>query len=326
MAVRPPSGRDREADAESAGGSARRVRWAHRPGHRLLAAYLAATGLLALSTLSRTGVLLAGIHAAGAMGAWAGSRRPDTAATTPAGRAATFLRVFLPVVITPVLYTELETINQLVSPGYLDAPVQAWEAALFGGQPSIGAARRFTQIWLSETLHLGYFSYYFVVPGAAIAVYRRGGPEALGRLTVTVALGFFLCYLSFAVFPVAGPRYEFTRIGGPPSEGWTFGLVHRVLEAGSSKGTAFPSSHVAAATAALLACRRDARRWFWIFLLPVAALTMGTVYGRFHYGVDAVAGVVVAVAAYAATPWLVARLGGTVGPDPDPPPGPAGQP
>jgi len=285
-------------------------RWAHFPGDQVLAAYLGATGILALSTLTATGVQLAAVHLVAAAGLWVWARRPgpDHPARGVLGHAGAFLRVFLPVVVTPLLYTELQTLNQLVSPGYLDGPVQAWEAALFGGQPSITMARSMPQIWLSELLHLGYFSYYFVIPTAAVVIYRRAGPGGLGRAAVNVGLGFFLCYLCFAVFPVAGPRYEFARITGPPADGPVFALVHQILEAGSSKGTAFPSSHVAAAVAALLACRRDAPRWFWILLLPVVALSVGTVYGRFHYAVDAVAGVAVAFAAHLATPWLASRL------------------
>lgn len=277
-------------------------------GDRLLIGYLAATGLLAAATLTGTGAALAGGHAAAAAIVWALGRRP-----LPGNPPLRFLRLFLPVVVTPLLYTELETLNQLVTPGYLDSMVQGWEARVFGEQLSFTAARRWPHRWLSELLHLGYFSYYFVVPAAALAVWRRAGDRGLERAAVTVGLAFFLCYVVFAVFPVAGPRYEFVRIEGPAAGGPVFELVHGVLEAGSSKGTAFPSSHVAAATAALLAARRDARRWFWFLVVPVALLTVGTVYGRFHYAVDAVAGLAVAVAAYAGTPALVRRPGGTGG-------------
>lgn len=269
----------------------------------LVVAYLAATGLLGLVTWTATGVGIAAAHALGAGAVLWWAPRP-----LPRGRVRLFVRLFYPVILTPLLYTELQHLNQLVVPGYFDGLVQAWEASLLGGQVSLTAARRWPQLWLSELLHLGYFSYYFVVPGAAVAAYLDGGPGGLNRLTVSVALAFFLCYLCFAVFPVAGPRYEFVRIAGEPSRGAVFSVVHTVLEAGSSKGTAFPSSHVAAALASVLACWRESRRWFRVSLLPVVLLTLGTVYGRFHYGVDALAGVAVAFAAFAATPWLVGRL------------------
>jgi membrane-associated phospholipid phosphatase len=133
--------------------------------------------------------------------------------------------------------------------------------------------------------------------------------RALERATTTIALGFFICYLFFVVFPVAGPRYLFPPLSGPPARSEIYAAVHAILDRGSSKGTAFPSSHVAASVSSLLAAWRESRSAGAILLLPVSALVVGTVYGRFHYGVDALAGLLVAAAAFAATPWLVARLG-----------------
>ena len=271
---------------------------------QLLAAYLGATGLLAAGTLTATGWALAALHGAAVAAVLWLARRP-----LPEGALLRFLRISLPVAVTPLLYTELETLNQLVAPGYLDATVQAWEAAVFGFQPSVAWARSWPWLPVSEAFHLGYVAYYLVVPAAAVAAFRSAGDRGLERAIVTVGLAFFVCYVCFAVFPVAGPRYEFPRIVGRPADGAVFAVVHGVLEAGSSKGTAFPSSHVAAAAAALLACRRDALRAFRWLLIPVVLLTLGTVYGRFHYAVDALAGLAVGAAAWAVTPWLMSRLG-----------------
>lgn len=273
----------------------------------LLIAYLLVTGVLALAAGARTGLELGLVHAlAGGLMAFL-SRRP-----LPRFAVLRFFRIGLPLLAMPFLYIELRVLDQLLFHGYFDATVQGWEHALFGVQLSVAAARALPYTWLSEILHLGYFSYYLVVPVAAVAAYLEGGPKALERLTLTVGLAFVVCYLCFIVFPVAGPRYMFPPLSGPPARAAVYELVHHVLESGSSKGTAFPSSHVAVAVSALLAAWRDGRRGFWILLLPVSALVVGTVYGRFHYGVDALAGLCVAAIAYVVAPWLLARLGGTV--------------
>jgi len=271
----------------------------------LLVAYLLVTAVLALAGGSRAGLELAAAHAAGAAVVVLLARRP-----LPDGAVLRFLRIALPLVAIPVLYTELRVLDQLLFHGYFDATVQGWEHALFGTELSVAAARALPYEWLSEILHAGYFSYYLVVPAAAVGAYLAGGDRGLERLTLTVSLAFFVCYLCFAVFPVAGPRYLFPPLEGPPARGPVYALVHLVIEGGSSKGTAFPSSHVAASVSALLGTWRDARRTFWILLLPVTALVIGTVYGRFHYGVDALCGLIVAAAVFAAVPWLFRRLGG----------------
>ena len=51
------------------------------------------------------------------------------------------------------------------------------------------------------------------------------------------------------------------------------------------------------------------RRTFWILAPFAVSLTLGTVYGRFHYGIDMAAGLVWASAAFLAAPPLIRRLG-----------------
>lgn len=288
----------------------------------LLAGYLALTGGLALASFTAVGTALAAAHAIAAwvlIGPVAGVGLPPLpdpaadggAASVPGGRAVghvlRFVRVAYPVLLTPLLYTELELLNQLHVQGYLDPTVEAWEEALFGAQLSVVWARQQPWRWLSELMHLGYFAYYLLIPISGILVYRRGGPGALQRFTVITGLAFFICYAIFVVFPVAGPRYFYPRLEGTPARALFFDAVHLIAERGSSKGTAFPSSHVAATVAAWLACRRTVRGWFWISAPFVLLLTLGTVYGRFHYAVDALAGLVVAVAAWRLGPYLMRR-------------------
>ncbi len=273
----------------------------------VLAAYLLVTAVLALAGGSRAGLILGLAHGAAAAAVVLIARRP-----LPRAALLRFLRVAYPLLLMPVLYAELRVLDQLLFHGFFDPTVQGWEQAVFGTQLSVAAARALPYAWLSVILHLGYVSYYLIVPTAAVAAYLAGGMEALERATTTIALGFFICYLFFLVFPVAGPRYLFPPLSGPPARSEVYAVVHAVLDRGSSKGTAFPSSHVAAAVSSLLAASRESRRAFAILLLPVTALVLGTVYGRFHYGVDAMAGLLVAAAAFAVTPWLVARLGARV--------------
>ena len=206
------------------------------------------------------------------------------------------------------MYLELAPLNQLHVTGYFDPRVMIWEERLFGVQLAMTFGEWYDGLWFSEILHLGYFSYYLIVPGAAVAAYLLKGPRALERASFTIALAFYICYLCFSVFPVAGPRYDFPKLSAPPADGYMFSIVHGILESGSSKGTAFPSSHVAATISAWFATGRESKRVFWIMAPFAVSLTLGTVYGRFHYGIDATIGLIVAMAAYLGTPWLMRRL------------------
>ena len=271
----------------------------------LTQAYLAATAVVAVSSLTGVGLAIALVHVAlVGLIAW-GASLP-----MPSHRLALFFRLFYPVALTPILYLELAPLNQLHVSGYFDATVMRWEELLFGTQLAMAFSEWYGRLWFSEMLHIGYFSYYFIVPGAAATAFLLKGPRALERASFTIALAFFTCYLCFSVFPVAGPRYDFPPIAGAGPNGHMYALVHTLLESGSSKGTAFPSSHVAATMSAWFATGRESKRVFWIMAPFAVSLTLATVYGRFHYGIDATVGLVVAISAYLVTPWLMRRLEG----------------
>ena len=256
---------------------------------RLSIAYFGITGIVALVFGGLPG---AGVAAAHAVIVFAITRM---AAWRPERGLGGIVRAAYPALLTPVLYAELAVLNRFVTQRYFDATVQRWDAVIFGGQPSVELSALLPWVAFSEVLHLGYFFYYAIIPIALLGVYRTRGFDALHRAALAVSAAFFVCYLIFVFFPVAGPRYEFARIGGDIGDGTLYRLVHGILESGSSKGTAFPSSHIAASLAAIIAAGREDPRWFRLLIVPQIALTVGTVYGRFHYGIDALVGIVVAL-------------------------------
>ena len=64
----------------------------------------------------------------------------------------------------------------------------------------------------------------------------------------------------------------------------------------------FPSVHLAASLYLLLFDWQHGRRRFWIYLLPCVVLWWSTMYLRFHYFVDLLAGAAMAMAG-----WWMAR-------------------
>ena len=80
-----------------------------------------------------------------------------------------------------------------------------------------------------------------------------------------------------------------------------------LLDHYSVQACIFPSGHVAAVTAVALAVRKHAPRLGALFLFLAASVTLATVYGRYHYAADAVAGALVGVAAYFASNAIMPR-------------------
>ncbi|MGI9041450.1 MAG: phosphatase PAP2 family protein [Gemmatimonadales bacterium] len=226
----------------------------------------------------------------------------------PVGQA---LREVYPLFLLAGLYSELDVLNGAADLRIYDALVQRWELALFGSQISQEWYRTAPSRFLSFLFHGAYFSYYFIVSLPAFYfLWRRDFPAAR-HFVLVVMTTFVLCYLVFIFFPVAGPSYVF-----PPPPDWLLDnpaarLVYQTLATGSSYGTAFPSSHVAATVAAAIAATRGSRRLGLTLLTPTILLLLVVVYCQMHYGVDAMAGVMVGGAVGVGTrtqKWKVTKV------------------
>lgn len=203
-------------------------------------------------------------------------------------RVPPWLTAWAPLIALLFLYTELPMLIRAAGHGrFYDITVMSWETAIFGGQPAIQWAARMPSLALSETLHAAYLAYYPIIFSVPAALWFGGRRREHSEAVFTLLLVFVACFVCFIAFPVEGPRYLWP---GAATPGPMRQLTLWLLEARSSQGTAFPSSHVAVATAqALLAWRYF--RWPGL-LVAVGALglAMGAVYGGFHYAIDVIVG------------------------------------
>lgn len=199
------------------------------------------------------------------------------------------VRDWAPLLAVPLLYTELPALIAGAESRFHDQLVQQWESALFGASPAHVAAGRFAWTGLSELLHLGYLSYYLIIYAPPLWLYLRDERRSFELTITALAIAFTGCFLVFVYFPVAGPRYLWSAPPGIPD-----GPVRRaavwVLANGSSKGAAFPSSHVAVAVVQSLMMFRHHRRAGLVISIASLLLALGAVYGGFHYGIDVLAG------------------------------------
>jgi len=215
-------------------------------------------------------------------------------------------------VTMPLLYAEVATLNTAVHNGrYFDEWIQGWEFRLFGGQPSQDLAVAYPVPILSEVLHFFYLSYYLIIFGPPLYLYLRHRISDHQRVVFALMLTFFGHYLFFIFFPVQGPRYLFPPPVGELAQGPMYRMAHALLEAGSSQGAAFPSSHVGVAVAQTALAFLVLKGAAPLLLLAAAGLAVGAVYGGFHYATDAVCGLILGLALFGAAPRVAAWLGRT---------------
>ena len=242
------------------------------------------------------------------------------AARFPANRFLDFGRQLYPIPLYLGFYHETGMLNQMFGPGYWDVHFLKAERWLFGMQPGLELMQRFPSRWLAEVLYAAYFSYYLMIVGMGVALLLRNRREFAHFISV-VSLVFYVCYTIYIFAPVIGPRIvdlglldvrlapevmPATNLDPPASvqRAIFFRFMGWIYEHFEAPGAAFPSSHVAVAICTLYFSFRYLRSVRWAHLIVVAVLCVATVYGRYHYVVDVVAGILTAAALIPLANWL----------------------
>lgn len=219
-----------------------------------------------------------------------------------------FLRHFYPMFLYFWFFAECGWLNRMFFKEYMDPLAIRGDQALFGCQPSILFMNQAPCLLISELFYGAYFSYYVMISGVGIALYRRNRGQFYHYLSV-VSFVFYICYSCYIVLPIVGPRVFFHDVPGytlPPEldalapdpsypvavqAGPFFrlmGFIYRVFEA---PGAAFPSSHVAIALCTVYFSFKYLRWIRYPHLVSAILLCLATVYCRYHYAVDVLAGI-----------------------------------
>ena len=226
-------------------------------------------------------------------------------------RLVDFLRHFYPVLLYTGFYRETGALNRMFAADYLDAHFIWIEEKLLGSQPCIWSMDVLPYLAISEVFYAAYFSYYIMISGVGLALFFRNRQHFYHYVSV-VSFVFYVCYLTYICLPVMGPRAFFREIDGfrLPDEIQAFagaptypdavkpGVFYQIMawiyRNFESPGAAFPSSHVAIALCTVWFSFRYLPRIRWVHLVVALLLCLATVYCRYHYVVDVIAGALTA--------------------------------
>ena len=155
-----------------------------------------------------------------------------------------------------------------------------------------------------ELLELAYLFCYPLVPagmGVLYAIGQRARADSYWTLVLVSA------FAAYSVLPWAGTRpprtLEVMQEAARSRPRFFFQRVNlAVLARGSIQVNTFPSGHAASAWGVALFMTTVPGAAWVVFALFAFAIGVGAIAGRYHYGLDVVAGAGVAVAAFALLP------------------------
>jgi membrane-associated phospholipid phosphatase len=158
---------------------------------------------------------------------------------------------------------------------------------------------------IPSILEIAYALVYALAPFAVAMLYVYHRREMVDQFLFIFAATVLFCYAQFPFWPSEPPRVVFLGEDLPSYETVFRRFNLWMLGNYGIHTSVFPSAHVAGAFAAAFGAMRalPERRWVSRLLLVIASLiAIATVYGRYHYLADSMAGLLIALVAFRALP------------------------
>jgi membrane-associated phospholipid phosphatase len=203
-------------------------------------------------------------------------------------------RAFLPVMVVAVLFDSMGDIIPWVWPRYFDDLLIRADLLLFGGHHPTVLLERFIHPLLTTVMQFAYISYYPMAIVLGIVLFRKKNETAFDEAVFGIILCFYLSYLGYLLFPAVGPRFTLAHMQTRDlAAGQLVMAIQNTLNAlENTKTDAFPSGHTAVALTTLFYAWKFKERVLTALLIPaVSGLILSTVYLRYHYVIDVLAGI-----------------------------------
>ena len=206
------------------------------------------------------------------------------------------------------IFEEIYLMVHPIHPTDYDQVFIAIDRWVFGMDPTRWMAQ-FAHPLITEILQIAYFSYYILFIILGVELYRRYAIEDFDKAAFLIVYGFYLSYLGYFSLPGVGPRFtlhDFAMLETELPGVLLTNFLRSIINAGESipnihdhaidfvQRDVFPSGHAQLTIIVMALAFRYRLKARWILLTLGSLLIVATVYLRYHYVVDLVAGALLA--------------------------------
>jgi membrane-associated phospholipid phosphatase len=214
------------------------------------------------------------------------------------------LRDWSPFLIFLMLYESFRVSTwSVVSPTDKDAALLHIDRVLFGETPTV-PMDAWIRPWLTEVMVIAYFLHLVLPPVIGLLWYRRD-LLVFRQFLLSVLVAGVIGTQGYVLVPALGPALAFPSLFHHALSGSTYENITGLLDTARAPRDVFPSLHVAISSIVLYYAWRRGRLWFGVALPLVLANWLSTLYLRYHYFIDVIAGWITAVVAIALAAWIL---------------------
>ena len=208
------------------------------------------------------------------------------------------------------------TLTRDLAPGFL-LTIGYWQSGHFfsGADPRLQAwLRAIDERWfpwvlrmtsglpqrraLSTYLEVSYLCFYALIPLGIVILYLDGQRDAADQFWTVVLVPTYVCHANTVLFPSLPPRLVDTDEGFRLRRSRLRAVSSWVLQHGSITVNTFPSGHVASTFAVALVLLKMTPVAGIVCLWIAGSIAVATAVLRYHYSIDAVLGVALALLSF----------------------------
>jgi membrane-associated phospholipid phosphatase len=239
-----------------------------------------------------------------------------------AGRLFILFRKLYIIPLIFIIYSQVQYYIPMVNPHLYDLILIDWDLALFGVNPTQWIYQ-FASPTITEFMQFSYMLYFFMPLAHGVELYFKKEDKKLGEFSRIILFTFYLSYLTYFLMPAIGPRFflhDFFTMDAELPGLWLAEFFRETVNSGGGipLGTTdpanfanrdcMPSGHTMVTLVNMIVVFRNKSIFRYPILFFGTALIISTVYLRYHYAVDVIAGIVLGLLALFLEPkirWLV---------------------
>jgi len=220
-----------------------------------------------------------------------------------------WLRTFNPIIIIPTNFHELHYLVHNVNPVDFDELLIKIDYAIFGVHPTIWL-EQFSNPIVIEYLQIVYATFYFLPVILVVILCKRKEQSNVNFFIYIIVLGFYISYATYFLVPAIGPRFTLDHLQINPVTGlWlTQPVIDTLNFLEDIQRDAFPSGHTEMTLLTMIYAWKFSKKYFLILSIIGTSLIVSTVFLRYHYVIDVLAGILLAYIVYLIADPLYQRL------------------
>jgi membrane-associated phospholipid phosphatase len=225
------------------------------------------------------------------------------------GDISWWFRSWYAVVYVAYCYKEMQIFIPALKRRDADQWLADLDYSLWHANPTVWLERIQSPL-LTEYLQVVYTLFVPVVLFVALLLWKDRRYADFQYYAFLIALGFLVSYIGYLIVPALGPRFVLRHLQHQPLQGlWYFQAMQGGLDRLESVAyDCFPSGHTELTLLAWWSSRKLVRPLFWPYFAYTSSIIFATVYLRYHYTIDILAGVAVAAIVFFVGPGLYRKL------------------